>query len=1007
MEEVLTSRQRRLFPFYVSKKVPLFGPRDYTLLAPSPGSIILSDENETVASVLFGNTFDLKLRSFVILSWFPGLIFQLVSFPIGLLILIDKLPPLMALLTVPGLLFPSLLLLRSHWRVFATLAVRWESIFLVLYSLIFCTCITLLTNLDIRSVFVWTAIFPALMSSTFIDASAVRLDSAFMKGELSITALTVPPSIVSLAYLLSVIAVINTQSTVNIDHETLHVTTAIINSNFNFRNIASSTGLTICLFVMKGLVVFFHDPTLCVSLDAAMSIDIVTLNKTIKCPDEEVNATPNSLRKIYKSKFPTKLKMNSIGVETLSPRDPPTKLDIKGCIINDDKPPGRSEVKAEDVKVDADECFVLEASFILKGAIGLIPIRNTVTHQPSAPSHPQGLIEDVGKSAAPNSLRLSRPDGTACVSSPTSSTNRLNDRSFAPNLQSDGLHISRTTVTMSQRPRSSSGRCAPLSSASPRSSVGPPGNQWSSGASHNEGQAPSSSSSPQGRTVPPITIFADARDCGLAHSSNTHEKHGTETNNRLEDCRPQVGAEPISEETGSWHLNMTTPPRKTCSTRTVRVSALDLGVPNMSTGCEHEIPPHRSGPSTSTDAPTGLDGSGDRSALDGSAGKNLMHDFESTTISTPIPLSGRQERLAPFYLHVNTGIFGPDEYTLLSPVCASILISDESETVALLLFGEAFDLRLRTFVKYFWYPALLFQLGCLPIGLLILLGGLPIKGAYFTIPGAIFPILMILQCHHKIFIRLCHNWEQIFLTLYSAIFCLSIALITRGPVRSLYVWLVIFPSLVSSAFSDASSTRLDNAFLHEGQRKSMVRNVFLYALPPYVASLSYIFSIVVILNSKFNIIFDTISTLKITSNMINANMSYSITASSTGLTISLFLLKCLYLLATEPDKCVSLRSPMTVNIALLEPPPTNATERDAGHHVLEAKFLLQSGGVVVAGDAESHTTEKSRGELVTENFRRKHIFFRRRASIINQQLPIQDIEQGITCPTSNSDRMLI
>jgi hypothetical protein len=189
----------------------------------------------------------------------------------------------------------------------------------------------------------------------------------------------------------------------------------------------------------------------------------------------------------------------------------------------------------------------------------------------------------------------------------------------------------------------------------------------------------------------------------------------------------------------------------------------------------------------------------------------------------------------------------------------------------------------------------------------------------------------------------------------------------------------------------------------------------MYALPPYVASLAYIFSIVVILNSKYNLIFDTISTLKISSNMINANMNYSITASSTGFTISIILLKCLYLLATEPDKCVSLRSPMTANIALLEPPPANPTEREAGHHVLEAKFLLQSGGVVVAGDAESCANEKVRGDIVTENFRRKRIYFRRRASklslklpeSLNQQPSIQDIEQGETCPASNSGSTLI
>jgi hypothetical protein len=159
------ARQRRLAPHYRSRKCSLFGSDDYTILAPSPSSFLLTDENLTVASRLFGDSFDRKLRSFVIVAWLPALICQLASFPIGLLTLIHRLPKDVAILTSIGGIFPVLLLLRSHWKVFWTLLMKWNVLFLTLYSLIFCVCVTFLMEFDVRIIFVWMVILPALLGT--------------------------------------------------------------------------------------------------------------------------------------------------------------------------------------------------------------------------------------------------------------------------------------------------------------------------------------------------------------------------------------------------------------------------------------------------------------------------------------------------------------------------------------------------------------------------------------------------------------------------------------------------------------------------------------------------------------------------------------------------------------------------------------------------------------------------------------------------------------------------
>jgi hypothetical protein len=1000
MTETLTKRQKRLRPFYDSRNVPLFGPQDYTILAPTPDSVLLSDENETVASILFGNYFDGKLRSFVIMFWFPAMIFQLLSFPIGLMTIINKLPPHMAIISILGAMFPSLLLLRSHWRVIQTLLRRWESLFLTFYSIIFCTCVTLLMDNVFKALFIWVAVLPALLASTFTDASAVRLDSAFLKGNLSVTVLTVPPYIISLAYVFSIVVLINTRNRIGPQNMTIRFSSSITTSNINYGNIASSSGLTICLFVVKSLTVLFRDSSRCVTLDAAMNIDIITLNKPIK---QAVSDKKTYLSRISPSSFHHKSKMNSVGVDPGdavplakgrcdNPRIPlPAGSDIyEGQPIKAVKAPSANVISigaatsdennelecSEDD--DDDEQLVLEAVFVLTGAIGLVPIRNRVTRTPFMKSLlfrnitnrsqkvcdvPVGALS-LAENPAPHPVPLRPSNSSSSIAAPpdglqvSSAVLTVTRRSAAPPVRrlskmfadfptylknNDGLNIEKKRRCVS----------VDFSSASFSNSIVRNQNHF---PALEDLEAPRRNSDfPHNLGIANYSIQGSVSSSHIdgANRAN-HRIKGEVCPHGVAPCENTALAIPSEE---GVHRTASTDqiscPTLIKASFTPRNCALGDAL-NKSIAIVHSDKMNKNAHPP------------DDIAI------NMAISGLDVTTETPatVPMTARQKRLHPFYTRADATIFGADEYTLLSPASSSILISDESETVAMKLFGGSFDLKLRVFVKYFWYPALLFQLGCLPIGLLTLLGGLPTKGAYFTIPGAIFPMMVLLQCHWKIFVQLLHNWEQIFLTLYSAIFCISLSLITTGATRAFYIWFVIFPSLISSAFSDASSIRLDNTFLNKHQKKSMVQSVFLFALPPYVASLSYIFSIVAMLNLKFDVAFDFASSLPMKNTVVDANMNYSITACSTGFTITLFLLKCLFFLCTQPNQCVSLRSPMAVHIAILEPAPANVEEREAGCHVLKAKFAIQRGGVVVAGDANDGDVEK---ETIGEP---KRIYFR-------------------------------
>jgi hypothetical protein len=292
-------------------------------------------------------------------------------------------------------------------------------------------------------------------------------------------------------------------------------------------------------------------------------------------------------------------------------------------------------------------------------------------------------------------------------------------------------------------------------------------------------------------------------------------------------------------------------------------------------------------------------------------------------------LSDRQRRLYPFNKSVNAAIFGTHDYPLLSPMTSCILVSDECVTVSSVLFGDVLDHNLRILARYIWYPAYIFQIGCLPIGVISLLDHITGWGALFMIPGFVFPMMILLQCHWKIFQVLLYSWEPIFITFYSTIFCISITLMIYD-YRTVYIWVVVFPTSISSAFSDASAVRLDHSFLNKTQRKFLLRNMILYASSTYIASLLYIFSILVLLNVQVKLPFRTTGYLDIQSVLLDTRANYSIAATTTGATIIIFLLKCLFKLIKEPTQCVSLRAPMTVEIAYLKPPPLNASERESG-----------------------------------------------------------------------------
>ena len=849
----LNARQKKLICHYSSIGYPIFGPTDYTLIAPISSSLLLTDENITVASRLFGEDSDHRLRRFVIISWFPGLIFQLACFPLGLLTLVGNLSPALALLTLPGALFPFLLILRSHWAITVALLERWEPLLIITYSTIFCTSLSYIVQFDLRLSFVWIVIFPTLLSSTIADASSVRLDYAFLKGDLSMTALTLPPYIVSLAYLVSIVLLCNTASKGNpIDTSSVDIRWQMIQSSVKCSYIASSTGCTICLFIVKSIIMLFMDSSRCNSLDASMTMDIVHFNGhsqpivavSQNCFESKVGEKNELLVSTKLRSNMTAPKMTEVGSNVYG--RPETNY---GNYTDYNK---QSDLESDD--------HILEVRFTLKGEVGLDPISRRVTsslsnnHSPDKsipclkktpndsnqfmqedqnPKQNTSLNRNKGTNVSPASMEghHGQPRQKAYPKSPV-----IND-----DFNQSQIKMNKDTFRK-KKPRSAKIVCTKKSSAS----VSP-----CSHASESESDTD------------------DEPEAAPSRNHNVHEKHMQNT--VMTEC----------ETAPDYWMNATDVVSNQC----------DLG----------------------TNAPEGT------------------------------VLTHRQQRLQPFYKLAGAKLFGHHQYTVLTPASSGIIVSDESNTVASELFGELFDHRLRLFSRYMWYPSLLIQIFCVPIGLVTLLGVLDTSAALMTIPGIIFPLIALLRCHWDIFSVLLFDSEQIIFNFFSCMFCISITLIVNWDYRAVYIWTTVFPALFLSAFSDASAARLDHCMLGNQHRRSIFRNIFYFALPPYMASLTSIISVLFILNMKVTLSFNVLSFIPIRTVILDTDFSYGVTASSTGFTLSLFLIRYIIVISCDPKCCVSLRSRMAVSTAYLDPMPPNKKMRDTGYYVFQSHFSYQAG----------------------------------------------------------------
>lgn len=286
---VLSNRQKYVKPYYDSAKVKLFEQFDYSLIAPATHlSLFLSDETFCVARELFGIGFDHKVRAFAAAYWFPSLLAQLILLPIGVVTFKGKFPGWVTFLTFPGAVFPILLLLRSHWRVTRHMLMQWEPLFLTGYSTVFCVALMDWSGWQIKSLFIPIVVLPTLLSCIFADASSLRLDYAFVKGDISAAALALPPYLVSEAVILTLLYIVTTQS-------------SFLAHSLSAKSVASTTGITISLFIARSIFMLFFDPLRCVSLHAPMRISIATLTPD---PQDVEAANKESLANIEAIRSP-------------------------------------------------------------------------------------------------------------------------------------------------------------------------------------------------------------------------------------------------------------------------------------------------------------------------------------------------------------------------------------------------------------------------------------------------------------------------------------------------------------------------------------------------------------------------------------------------------------------------------------------------------------------------------------------------------------------------------
>ena len=941
--EKMTGRQSRLAGHYVAKQCSVFGADDYTLVAPSPSSVLLSDENITIAFKLFGDTFDRKLRSLVIVLWFPGLLCQLACFPIVLLTLIGRIKPAMAISTFPGALFPVFLLLRSHWAVFGALAHKWEALFLTAYSIIFCVAVSFFVKFDVRQTYIWLVIFPALLASTFADASAVRLDCAFLKGQLSMITLTMPPYIVSLAYICSIIALTSIYPPKN-DDITEANDALPTNSDTNCSHIIASTGVTICLFICKSAYLLLRNPYRCNSLSSSMTIGTITLKKRTKLEQPSVLQDESTVKIVYDT-----LRKTFEGIlGSIKRKDPINELDDSCCeksfasasensvesiSQNDGVYTGRdtpiddfsnylNNRSFEDREFFDFDSSILESRFNLIGAIGLDPFSRRVLT--SSPPECGGLNPPIISNIIDHQELLKRSQNKNFNGSPW--------RKVKYDIENAEIEPKWMKNRTSDCPRGVINRRADLLKLKvlgTKSSVFRSAKVYPQSPSFGEADlshkaVDTSDRKDESRIRDAVT---DARKKTLDNYAVTDEISNAVS---CYGCCPicngfssTVSVPQINDGSTDVHTEIIDQLHdcKPIPTFIIRHDDTD--------DIEYGYSSDRNG------RPSDASHQRDSDNLVGSMVLDYKIDMGNTNDTI---LNERQKRLLPYYEAVKAVLFGPDQYTLLAPCSSSIIISDENITVAYYLFGEKFDNYLRLIVRYAWYPALFLQMCCFLIGLLTLLGILPDYAAVLTIPGAIFPVIILLQCHWKIYCLLLYDWEQIFLTSYSILFCVTLTLTLHWDFRSVYIWFVIFPALYSSACSDASATRLDHFYLKKAVSTPAIQSIFSRALLPYLASFTCVFSIVAILNLRVALSFNIFSNLQVHTVVLSTDIIYSRTASSTGFTVSLFLIKYMFGIIRDPMTCVSLRFPMTIGISHLEPRPRDPIDRANGHYIIESKF---------------------------------------------------------------------
>jgi hypothetical protein len=273
----LTKRQEEVYEFYSKAKANIFGPNDYSMIAPCPKrSLFISDETMCVAKAFFGAKFDNRVRRFAVDFALISLLTQVVALPIGLWVLANKeAPNWVFIVTSTGGVFPLILLLRSHYAIARHLCMQWEPVFLTFYSFIFCLGVTYLRKFNFSVFFVFGAIFPALLASAFADAGAIRLDYAFIKGDISLLALALPPYMAAIGSIIVILIFVTFGGGKSIGEAD--------NPNSNdltvrAQSLVQSTGFTILLFLVRSMVLLIIEPRRCVSVHAPMINSIVTLS---------------------------------------------------------------------------------------------------------------------------------------------------------------------------------------------------------------------------------------------------------------------------------------------------------------------------------------------------------------------------------------------------------------------------------------------------------------------------------------------------------------------------------------------------------------------------------------------------------------------------------------------------------------------------------------------------------------------------------------------------------